>query len=104
MRENWLGEMYDKIKQSRDARLSCILTLLGKKAANDADIAEALAMSFAGNDRAIAVCDYTMPHPISSTVKTVLIAAFAALYEHSPTLAAALARVVAWCWRGCRGA
>jgi len=42
MRENWLGEMYDKIKQSRDARLSCILTLLGKKAANDADIAEAL--------------------------------------------------------------
>jgi hypothetical protein len=42
MRQNWLGEMYSEIKQSRDARLSCILNLLSKKAINDADIAEAL--------------------------------------------------------------
>jgi len=42
MRQNWLGETYKQIKQSRDARLSYIATLLAKKAADDAEIAEAL--------------------------------------------------------------
>jgi hypothetical protein len=42
VRQNWLGETYSKIKQSRDARLSHIATLLAKKAGDDAEIAEAL--------------------------------------------------------------
>ena len=60
-------------------------------------------MGFVGNGSTISVCDYTTPRPISSTVKTVLIAVLAAVYEHSPALAAALAHVVEWGWRGFRG-
>jgi len=41
VRQNWLGEIYSEIQRSRDARLSRVLTLLGKKT-DDAEIAEAL--------------------------------------------------------------
>ena len=42
MRENWLAEIYQNIKRSRNERLSQALSLLQKKAATDPDIAEAL--------------------------------------------------------------
>ena len=42
MRENWLAEIYQNIKKARDERLSRALRLLGRKAASDPDVAEAL--------------------------------------------------------------
>ena len=42
MRANWLIEAYQKIKRSRDERLSRALSLLSKKAASDPEVAEAL--------------------------------------------------------------
>jgi hypothetical protein len=45
----------------------------------------------------------TSPCPLSSTVKKTIVTVLAAMYEHSPVLAAALAHVVGWCWRRYRG-
>ena len=42
MRENLLAEIYQKIKQARNERLSRALSLLSKKALSDPEIAEAL--------------------------------------------------------------
>ncbi len=48
--------------------------------------------------------NFTAPCPISSTVKRAVVAVLAAIYEYSPVLAAALARVVVRAWPGFRGA
>jgi hypothetical protein len=42
MRENWLTEMYQKIKKSHNEQLSRAFNLLHKKAATDPEVAEAL--------------------------------------------------------------
>ena len=55
---------------------------------------------FAGNDSTVAVCDGTTPAVTYSRLKQVLVAILARVFEWSPTLAIALARVVATRWRG----
>ena len=42
MRKHWLSEIYQNIKKARNERLSRALSLLGKKAASDPEIAEVL--------------------------------------------------------------
>jgi hypothetical protein len=42
MRDNWLDEMYRKIKQARNAQFSAALSLLRQKAVSDPEVAEAL--------------------------------------------------------------
>ena len=42
MREGWLAEIYQNIKQTRTNQISLAMSLLQKKAARDPEVAEAL--------------------------------------------------------------
>jgi hypothetical protein len=42
MREDWLAEIYQNIKQTRTNQISLAMSLLRKKAARDPEVAEAL--------------------------------------------------------------
>ena len=42
MRENWLAELYQSIKTTRNNQISLAMSLLRKKAARDPEVAEAL--------------------------------------------------------------
>jgi|RhiMetdeSRZDD1v2_1073273.scaffolds.fasta_scaffold82073_6 hypothetical protein len=55
---------------------------------------------FVGNDSAVSVCENTTLAMAHSRLKQVSVAILARVFEWSPTLAIALARVVGTCWRG----
>jgi len=44
MREDWLSEIYQRIKAARNEHLSQALSLLRKKATHDPEIAEAIGL------------------------------------------------------------